>query len=197
MKFSRFLIWAAAVVVVCGLSGRVANADTVDPAIGIKQGGTGPTGSPVFGVEGFSHDCGGPETICSVTSDFLDNGTGAPIVALDFKFSVTQLTPISLVLAEIYQSSFTGFDLISNSEAILFAQNGESAIPPCANAGESCDGTQTLQIFVDNMNGSLSVTSVPAPVPEPATLALLGSGIGLMYLRRRRSKRTPLTNLLS
>jgi hypothetical protein len=56
------------------------------------------------------------------------------------------------------------------------------------------DGDPNTLYFTDGINGErdglFAALSVPAAVPEPSTLALLGAGmLSLCALRRRRSPR--------
>ncbi len=48
--------------------------------------------------------------------------------------------------------------------------------------------TATFQVFTNNVDQiNFGVGFYPAPVPEPATMALLGTGLALVIVRRRRN----------
>src|ERR1700730_1705050 len=68
MKFSRLFVLAAAVVLLHGLSGGVAKANTVDPRTG--TGGSGSCAGPIsFGSESLSQTYPGLPTTSSASTD--------------------------------------------------------------------------------------------------------------------------------
>jgi hypothetical protein len=195
MKFARLLMLAGAIAVFSG----VALADTVDPVIGVK-GGTGSvlwTGSEVFNVSSDSSSGNGSTScqngICNFTSEVFFAGIN--LTNFDYLFSRSQ--NIGFSVAD--NSVFTMLQIISgvdsaHPEAIL---SGGLIVPPPPPCTEGClfASTNTLTEFQLEMNGvidgtSVTVTSNVSPVPEPGTIALLGSGlvgIGLRRLRRNRA----------
>jgi hypothetical protein len=95
MKFSRLFILAAALMLLCGLSGQVAKANTVDPRAG--TGGGGSCDGPLsFGSAGLSQTYSALPTTSNEVADsnhncVIDfvNNTGFDVTSL----TVTILTP--------------------------------------------------------------------------------------------------------
>ena len=206
MKFSRVFIFCVALALACGFTGVVATADTVDPAIGIKGG----TGSEVLSDPIFSFTFFGGT---SAEQDFFFiNNTGSTVgeiqmVAPGSPTSGPAIsTPLTYICGDVstYFSSCMVTHLTNGNSLITYS--GGPGIPndpnPNCSGEEGCTASvpaADFDIFVQDVNGDLSGlpgsdqftvqgTLIPAPVPEPATIALLSAGLGLVGFSRRRKK---------
>ena len=177
MKSLRWFL----ILMIFGLWSSAAMADSIDPAVGV-QGGT--DGLPFLGTA--TGSCvTNPCNIRLPVEGFFDNRTGANIVAFDFFWD--QIQPGNEFFPENFMvregSLFTILDVISPTHVRLSGAAGVF-IPPCF--GDSCTASESFALFVDGMNGTVTVT-----VPEPGTMILMLSGLGALGLRRLRRNKVP------
>lgn len=180
MRFVKVAVLALAVAALCA----PAFAEGVqDPQIIIRSGGGGtinitslpfnvdPALVAVTPNQNNVFDCWaatftvGTGTLPGYTCVF-QNETGAPLTGLAFTFGGSQ-GPL-----------FGGGDIFGawhqNGDAVIYFTGG--AIAP----GQ--------EFFIDFVGFQPGTTFDVAPVPEPATLALVGSGLAAIAIRRRRKK---------
>jgi len=93
-------------------------------------------------------------------------------------------------MAAVFGNALAGYDLktsigpITDLGGVGFPEN-------CAPGPDPCIGTSlgllsfTSNIVLDN-GGTFTATLQPVPVPEPATLLLMGSGLAAAFVRRSR-----------
>lgn len=103
---------------------------------------------------------------------FFSNGVGA--VALD-----AAQTPPSFVLATVNFTGVTGFSGLDLGLA------GAGATALTAVTENNPDGSDLRASLQD---GSVCVGTAPCPVPEPASMALIGAGLAALVARRRSRK---------
>lgn len=85
----------------------------------------------------------------------------------------------------VYSSDFLNFDGVNNSS---FAMSLSSLNAPLNAAPIASNPTRALRTFRASVAGQFSTDPAPAPVPEPATWAMMLAGFGMIGfgLRRRR-----------
>lgn len=195
MKLTRWLILAAAVLVfgvvylTCGV---VAEADTVDPAIGVR-GCTGACSVLWDDVNGITFTINSDNaTGCDTTAGCQFTSTGffsdTNITNFDFAFGAPQPGGFSPTADSAFQTVIP----VSASEAIL---TGGTIFPPTPillfDVISSTNITGDFQFEIDGVASGTTVTILSnAPVPEPGTIILLGSGLGAVALRRLRRSKT-------
>jgi hypothetical protein len=197
MSLTRWLVLAAAVLVlgiVSLSSGPVAQADTVDPAIGVR-GCTGACSVLWDDVNGITFTINSDNaTGCDTTAgcQFTSGGffSDVNITNFDFSFGADQPGGFSPTA----DSAFQSLQPVSGSEAIL---SGGTIFPPCIECIALFDVISSTNITGDfqfEINGVTDGTTVHilsnvAPVPEPGTIILLGSGLGAVALRKLRLRK--------
>jgi hypothetical protein len=173
------------IVILFGLSSTAALANSIpDPALGVK-GGTGSTlwpGSVTFAINNGTATC---DVTCNFISPsfFILTGT---ITNFDFLFDTPQITGFSALAGSAFPTVTT---IVPFFEAIL---SGGTISPSC-----DCSNT-TNQIFGDFyfemdgvVNGSSVTVTSNVSAPEPGTMILMLSGLGVMGLRRLRRNKAP------
>jgi hypothetical protein len=185
MKITRLLISGAALAFV----GTAALADGIDPAIGVK-GGTGSSswnGSTIVTCDSSS---GCNFSLPLVNPPYFNN-TGALIASFDFKWDTPQLGGFSAINGEGFRNVtleiISAFDS-ANPEAILRLTGAAiTSSSPCENIEGDCHpASSEFGLEIDGGVGTLTVTSAPPTVAEPASILLIGSGLGGLALWRRR-----------
>jgi hypothetical protein len=178
------ILRCCAILILLGLSSSAALANGTDPVLGVK-GGTGSTlwpGSVTFSINNETAIC---DVTCNFTSPafFITAGT---ITDFDFSFDTAQVTGFTALEGSAFPTVTT---IVPFFEAIL---SGGTISPAC-----DCSNT-TNQIFGDFyfemdgvVNGSLVTVTSNVPLPEPGTMILMLSGLGVMGLRRLRRNKVP------
>ncbi len=187
MKILRLFL----IVIVFGLSCSAAMADGIDPALGVKgDGDQSPwTGSLAVVMEPTVPGVSCSNQVCDFASVTFDSTVD--ITDMDYLFSESQSTGFSVIDGSVFGvlTVVSGVDT-ATPEAIL------SGGIICAISDDSCaSGVTNFFLVADGVAQGSAVTftsNVPLSVPEPATLILMASGLGVIYLRRRGLKTTTL-----
>jgi PEP-CTERM motif len=206
MRRFSYLLGSCALVALLLSMGSMAKADTVDPAIGVR-GCTGGGCSIIVGPGGtFSTTFFGGVA----ESDFgFINHTGQNVVELDLLATSLRNTPLLTYTCVMFSEYFTNCSVTPNGDGSTLIRyfapnNGEGGVGGIPNdpCGDGCGSVPAAdaQLYVTgtdfaalktDQGFTADVTLLAAPVPEPGTIILLGSGLGALGLRRlRRGKKT-------
>jgi PEP-CTERM motif len=179
------------ILIVLGLSSSAALADGIDPALGVKGDGDQAPWTGTLSVlmePGTGITCTGG--FCDFTSESFSSIID--ITNFDYFFSQSQGTVESNPFTKTADDIFPILTIIkdvntANPEAIL------SGGLICGTSDEVCDSVFSFILETDGAVQGTTVTytsNVPLPVPEPGTLILMVSGLGVLGLHRRM-KKTP------
>jgi hypothetical protein len=120
-------------------------------------------------------------SVSSVGSDIFTDSMDAFDVQSVHEAGIVDAT-ISADLLDVVNSSFATYALNTSIGPLSGGSAGNSGISVYATVGGSFEFTSAL-----NVDHPASFTATLAP--EPGTLGLIGSGIGLLLIRRRAARR--------
>jgi hypothetical protein len=220
----KLIRWVGLVTVLLGFSAAAAMADTTDPAIGVKGGG-GSTGLFSLNDPNFSFTVFGSSFGVGTEQDFdFINATGSTIVEVDLLATLLAGTPALTYTCGDVSTYFTGCQVTDQGGGQTLiryfgpASGTGGTFAGIPNAPDiSCDGIHScftgtpgadFAISVIDVNGDLANLAagqgfsvqgtLVAPVPEPASIVLISTGLASLGLfKRRRSKKSNASNSLS
>ncbi len=215
MKLTRLLMMAAAVLI---FSSGIALADVVDPVIGVKGGGGGSIlwgdGTGAGSISIFFDPITPGVTCSGGVCDYVTPSSGlfgpffitsGSITDFEYSFDQLQNTGFSVAADSVFPT-LTILNDVSSSNPIAFLSGGSitpapiitlTLFSPLISASNSVSGDFLLEAagVVEGTTGTFT-SNVPLPVPEPASIALMLSGLGALGVRRlRRAKKAAGANL--
>lgn len=181
-------------------SGGLLAAGAVDPHYTLTASPSGPGSALVMTTTGFPIGC------CwfpnPATSQWISpNSTGAssPVGSYTYTttFDLTGLDPSTAVLVGQWATDNNGVMIVLNGNVLMFTTPvvGFTQFFPFSITSGFVSGVNTLQFVVENADCGgcanptglhVQISGTATPVPEPASLFLVGSGIAGLWLGRRR-----------
>ena len=195
MGFPRYLILAAVLTVMCGMTGLAARAATVDPKIGL--GGTGSCG------DGFTQESTTQEFTIGADqfnciNDFT-NETGSTILSLTITVDPSTFAGTLNCFIDTARESSSPFNTATTSDNSVcsFFNSFEFFAAEVGGSGGISNGSSYgvqfgypdapfLDANGDQLQSLTFDVSAVTATPEPGTMLMLGTG--LLALARRRKK---------
>jgi hypothetical protein len=185
--FSGSIARADPIVYTAFLNGMSENPPTGSGGVGLSIVSYDPAASTLSVVAGFANLIGtvtAAHIHCCVDPP-MNTGVATAVPTFpDFPMGVT---------FGAYSRLFDLTDPLSFNPSFVSANGGtalgaEMALAAGLAQGRAYFNIHTTEFSGGEIRGFLNAGQSPAPIPEPATLALIGSGVGLLAAARRRKR---------